>query len=527
MSEGELRSRAWEIRKAVINQTRNIRSKRFDQQIWDATAKDLANGSAIGPFHSEEEVSRFFGSDEWIPTPRNGVEQKSKVRGVDNSSFGKPFSINDAQSVTELLDVGSTDKNVAILKKIKAEAKTAGKEVKIESWVLDEKDAYRQIPIRPDHRKFSVIVVRNPQTGALIFVIMIGHSFGLVSAVYNYNRRSAIIQEILTKLFFVVSGFFYDDKYGFEPQETFGSALTAAVAVHLWLGCDFEVSKIQMGNLVKILGVEYDLRDKGLLKIAQERKDDLVSEINKIIQDDKLTPGHAGKLKGKLFFAASQLWGKIGRAFMLALSERQYSRSFEEAITKPIGCALQQWLKLARDGRPRPIEYFENDEVDAVLFTDGFSPDGESVDQGEDAVGAVLFHKELEAPVAFHMVIPSELRDQWIPRESQITMIETFAPIVALQAFGEELRNTKLLLMVDSEAAEGALVKGYSSRSDLTELTSVFWDMCSELNILVYIDRVSTDANPADPPSRGERAKVAGLGWSWIQACVPERLRCF
>ena len=50
---------------------------------------------------------------------------------------------------------------------------------------------------------------------------MIGHSsFGLVSAVYNYNRRSAAINELLVKLFGLIAFQFYDDKYGFEPVET-------------------------------------------------------------------------------------------------------------------------------------------------------------------------------------------------------------------------------------------------------------------------------------------------------------------
>ena len=47
------------------------------------------------------------------------------------------------------------------------------------------------------------------------FFVMIGHSFGLVAAVYNYNRRSAAI---LVHLFNVVAFNFYDDKYGFETD---------------------------------------------------------------------------------------------------------------------------------------------------------------------------------------------------------------------------------------------------------------------------------------------------------------------
>ena len=52
-----------------------------------------------------------------------------------------------------------------------------------------------------------------------------------------------------------------------------------------------------------------------------------------MIDTKTLTPRHAGKLKGKLNFAASQLWGKSGRALMPALSYRQYSN--KKKMLKP------------------------------------------------------------------------------------------------------------------------------------------------------------------------------------------------
>ena len=47
--------------------------------------------------------------------------------------------------------------------------------------------------------------------------------------------------------------------------------------------------------------------------------------ISDILRCKALAPGHAGNLKGKLTFAASQLWGKVGHALLLALSNRQYA----------------------------------------------------------------------------------------------------------------------------------------------------------------------------------------------------------
>ena len=50
---------------------------------------------------------------------------------------------------------------------------------------------------------------------------------------------------------------------------------------------------------------------------------------------------------------------------------------------------------------------------------------------------------------------------------------------------------------------EGALIKGFSGRADLCQLIGVFWSLVRRLRIEIYIDRVPTDSNLADTPSRG------------------------
>ena len=68
------------------------------------------------------------------------------------------------------------------------------------------------------------------------------------------------------------------------------------------------------------------------------------------------------------------------------------------------------------------------------------------------------------------------------------------------------------------------MIKGYSSKSDVCSLISSFWELALKLKCKVFIDRVSTDANPADWPSRGglERGSVAG--WETVQVKWPDGL---
>lgn len=94
--------------------------------------------------------------------------------------------MNQITVIQEKLQLPSTDLNISAIRCLR----TAAPWSELGGWVLDERKAYRQVAIAPEHRKFSVICLKDPVDTVPKFFIMIGHSFGLVSAVYNYNRRS-------------------------------------------------------------------------------------------------------------------------------------------------------------------------------------------------------------------------------------------------------------------------------------------------------------------------------------------------
>ena len=43
----------------------------------------------------------------------------------------------------------------------------------------------------------GVVALKDPSSAKVAFFVMVGHSFGLVSAVYNYRRPSAAVTDIL------------------------------------------------------------------------------------------------------------------------------------------------------------------------------------------------------------------------------------------------------------------------------------------------------------------------------------------
>ena len=313
----------------------------------------------------------------------------------------------------------------------------------------------------------------------------------------------------------MLSSFFYDDKFGFEPKQTIYTAAQSALFVHAAIGIRTDPDKFQVSQEPVILGVKYDL-PKLVLKLADQRKEDLLEEIEAIFEADggrgKLLPAHASKLRGKLGFGATHFWGKIGRAFLRAITERQYTKSRREDLNDALRASLSQWTKIIRNGKPRSMEALDNSEVDAVICTDGAFPVDEE-DGDDPRVGGVLYDKEHPRPVAFTRRVEDEEIQEWIPRTNPIVMIEMFAVIVALATFAESIRNKKVLLMIDSESVLGALVKGYSDSEDMCYLVGIFWSTAALLDTTIYLDRISTDANPADDPSRNKMEEIRKRGW--------------
>ena len=386
-------------------------------------------------------------------------------------------------------------------------------ETRLGAWALDEAKAYRQIPLAPDQRRFGVVAVVDPgaadkPVSRTRFFVLNGHAFGFANAVYNYCRGPLALHRILTSLFWIVGDHYGDDRWGIEPMSTIKSSFETSSAVMSLLGITTQAEQDQgpqqepsVGNpnpaepwtRPELLGFILDL-DRMEVQIKPQRRERLLAEIAEIRSSGRLTPGQASKLRGKLQFTTCSLFGRTGRAQMRPLSERQYQFSGKVGLNGPLRSALKAWEVILQDGRPRPIPEATGGPADAVLFTDGAA----NRDGSEPTIGGAAFAWWFKSPKGFAAKVPSSLRDRWVPRKSQITLIELFATVVALDHFGPAFTGKRVVLMIDSEAALDALVKGHSRTDDVCELVSVLWQIVARHQVLIYLDKVATDSNIAD-----------------------------
>ena len=516
--EADLHIRAWDIRKKVIDKVRREKGGGFAAEVWMDSLSDVDKGFASGPFYHIDQLSEKLGTEHWIPMPRFGIKQGTKVRAVDDAS-ASGSGANSWSSMTEKLQVPSLDE---IISNIRALRHTCGSSP-LGGWVVDEKKAFRQIAVHPDHRRISIIAVYDPCLEKVAFFIMKGHPFGLTASVFNFNRRAHALKWVLSRLFLLLCLNFYDDHFGFCKNSLAEAECDLVKTIFHLLGVTVN-EKFQWGNRLNLLGITYSFSEEKLL-VLRERKEALIQEILDILSSGSLAPGEAAKLRGKLGFVSGHLSGRHGRSCLLALSERQYARDGSSTVTLPIRRALRLWLTLLDSSHvSRPLFGEQNyNPADFLVFSDGYCPDprpGVESSPKATRVGWVCFQvpgpaQEEEVTYSSYTV-PEHVISEWSSRRTQIMMVEMLGAVMAVEQMSEKMEGKRITLFIDSEAAEAALIKGYSARSDINDLAGYMWDLVAQRDIGLYVARVPTDGNPSDGPSRADFSELERRGARWV-----------
>ena len=124
----------------------------------------------------------------------------------------------------------------------------------------------------------------------------------------------------------------------------------------------------------------------------------------------------------------------------------------------------------------------------------------------------------------FSKEVPKRIIATWFPRKTQIAQVELLAIVAAIHRYGPELSGKRVIALVDSESALGAAIKGYSRKDDVSDLLSVLWEEVSRYRIILYLDRISTDANISDGPSRNDWSLQEECDWTKDEIAWPPRV---
>jgi hypothetical protein len=231
--------------------------------------------------------------------------------------------------------------------------------------------------------------------------------------------------------------------------------------------------------------------------------------------DDFAFKRFAGKCE---YLQNSAAASRVGRAALGILRRAVNERHAEERRTRarvpPDSTEIESLEFLAfilPRVRPRSFDLFRREAPHCppiILYTDAMYRPGHS------AIGAVIFDR-LDPVHPWRDTsgsLPESILRLWARREYIIGHAETLAPLVAILSRPEQFRGRDVILFIDNTQALYGLGKGDCRNPDCARMIHLFHVVCEALQINVWFEYVTSGANIADLPSRGEFTLLRAMG---------------
>ena len=376
-------------------------------------------------------------------SPRFGLQQKNKLRPIDNFSSSK---VNAATGLQDRYVVDSVDEICAM---IKTWMQRSGAGLRLLGKTYDMKKAYRQIAVSPAHLDLAWIVVWNPTTLKPAAFRMVTMPFGATASVGAFLRHSQAIKAVGIALGGLVWSSFYDDyvcicRAGTEDQ-TDRMVRLLFKSLGWQLSLDVEKDK-PYSDVLQALGVEFDLRGvpagRLLVGNTSSRKDELSERIENVLSADCLEPSVAESLRSRLLFADAQIFGRFSK---MAL-QRIGSVGLLKRPQSPLRAEVRQALSWFREhillSPPRKITCEHRKTY--YLFLDGACTDHDpSNSWSGTSVGAVLADSTGKLLRFFGHVINPGLVSTWgSPEQTQhVFEAEVLPSAICLEVWQDVLRG--------------------------------------------------------------------------------------
>ena len=235
--------------------------------------------------------------------------------------------------------------------------------------------------------------------------------------------------------------------------------------------------------------------------------------IDGALGENCLPRGEAGRLAGRLSFAASNLFMRAGRAMLRPLFEQQYAPRPRAALGHLLRLALE-WWRVVLSGRLHqtlPLDARESEVVHLYCDARGVPPRVAAVLDTGCSLSYTDWQPDDEAMRVF-----SDRRD------AQIMGLELMAVVVGLATFGPACAGKMVTVWTDNAGGEGALRAGGAAAEDHNLLTHFAWLLGIQHQFGIWVERVDTKSNVADLPSREEYRLLHELGAMPVDPVVPD-----
>ena len=479
----------------------------IDQEVWNQTLAECEKGWLVGPLSSDQvplsaPVSKRF-----------GLRQKHKVRLIDDYSES---SVNSTVTVFESPTLHTVDIACAAIACWFGDCEDQHKCPELLVKTFDLASAYRQVGLSKDGRKVSFIRVKNPETGKWAFFQAQVLPFGAIKSVHSFLRLARALWWIGTTACLLAWSSFFDDYILLSTPALSRSSELTASALFALLGwdCAREGRKfLPFGVCCEALGVLFDLVEsgKGLCQVrnTESRVSELVAELKRVIATKRISQAEAQRLRGRMQFADSQLFGRTGKRCTKALREAACRR--HTALTKSDLRFLEMFVKLLESGKPRIIKWEPQPAV--LIYTDAcYERDSDDLICG---LGGVLIDSNDNQRLFFSCRLDSKQRAVLgeLEKKQIIFEAETFCAVLAYLLWRDRIERRYCFLFVDNEGTKFSLMKGASENATVDDICAIFAETEVHTDTVCWLARVPSYSNIADGPSRAETQKLLANGF--------------
>ena len=280
------------------------------------------------------------------------------------------------------------------------------------------------------------------------------------------------------------------------------------------LGWDLDPDKADVGSCVVVLGVEITLDgEDSFWRLSPMKRQRWIDDLKTVLADDKLTPGHASKLCGRLAFLNSRGSNKIGRGLLRPLVWRQSCARRDVTLTPRLWFALKWFLAVLDQACSRRINLGLRILPPVVLIYSDAEQNGH--------IGAVA---EFPSGQMYYLQghLPWKIKRLFRRRKTNIVAYDLLAALVAIVSVCPSwLWHMRVQHFIDSTSALACVVRVFSSKTDLSLIAGRLWFETCAMQVDYRAEYVSTKQNLADGPSRCDRSLMETLDateiidWQW------------
>ena len=382
-------------------------------------------------------------------------------------------------------------------------------------WVgrtFDLVGAYRQCAVKPSSRKYAYIIVQKPDTMEFVGFRMKALPFGSVRSVHAFLRIPHSLWFVLVKEFKVLLTNYLDDFVAASPDSECNSITSCVHMYFKLLGWAFSESGDKAppcGTMFHALGVAIDVSTlhTGLVKLGntESSRKELIEFLDMVIARGHMTKQETLRLRGRLQFTSGNVFGRVGKCSLAAISNHAYS-SKGTLLSGDAILAMKLHSCLLRDGRR---ELKPSSAASWFIQTDAcYDADGANVTAG---VGAVLFNPK---PILFFsQKLPDEMVSVLNPSGKQTAIFECefFALFCAFSLWGERVTNA-VVIYTDNNGVRDSLISCVSRNVTARKILIATMALECICQLTPWYARIPTDSNLSDGPSKFCCQKVLSMG---------------